>query len=160
MKALKSIALAGALILSACLPAKAVVVIQEDNGGAIVQYIKKYSDIRDSGERVIVDGNCQSACTLFLSVLPKEQYCLTDRALLGFHTASLREKSKDGKVKVSYASEFSAMMYFSYPGEIRKMLKNLGWDMEEDKPHPEIIGIQANMLTSVARKCTLEDWRP
>ncbi|ARQ95370.1 hypothetical protein [Bradyrhizobium phage BDU-MI-1] len=160
MKALKSIALAGALLLSAWLPAKAVVVIQKDNGGVIVEYIKKYSDIRDSGERIIVDGECHSACTLFLGMVPKEQYCFTDRALLGFHTATVRQKQPDGKVKLSYASEFSAMMFYSYPGEIRKMLKNLGWDMEEDKPHPDIIGIQANMLTSVARKCTLEDWRP
>lgn len=160
MKALKSIALVGALILSACLPAAATVVIQEDNGGAIVKYVKKYSDIRDSGEKIIVDGECHSACTLFLGIVPKEQYCITDRALLGFHTASLRRKMPDGKVQVSYASEFSALMFYSYPGEIRKMLKNLGWDAEEDKPHPDIIGIQANMLSAVARKCTVEDWRP
>lgn len=160
MKALKSIALAGALLLYACLPASALVVIQKDIGGVIVDYIKKYSDIRDSGEKIIVDGECHSACTLFLSIVPKENYCLTDRALLGFHTATVRRKMPNGKVQVSYAPEFSALMFYSYPGEIRKMLKNLGWDAEEDKPHPEIIGIQANMLSAVARKCTVEDWRP
>jgi hypothetical protein len=161
MNALKSIALAGVMVLSAWLPASAVVVIQKDNGGIIVDYIKKYSDIRDSGERIIVDGECHSACTLFLGLVPKENYCITDRALLGFHTATLRQTQPSGKVRVTHAAEFSAMMFYSYPGIVREMLKSLGWDGEQsDVPHPEIIGVKAHMLTQVARKCTLEDWRP
>src|SRR6266496_1665620 len=155
MNALKSIALAGAMILSACLPAGAVVVIQKDNGGVIIDYIKKYSDIRDSGERVIVDGECHSACTLFLGLVPKENYCLTDRALLGFHSATVRQKTPSGKMRVSHATEFSALMFYSYPGEVRRMLKLLGWDGEQPEiPHPEMIQVEAHQLTRIARKCT------
>jgi hypothetical protein len=162
MKALQSLALAGVMLAHALLPAKATpLVIQEDNGGVIVNYIKKYSGIRDSGETVIVDGGCFSACTLFLGLVPKEKYCLTDRAILGFHSATERQKLPSGKVKVSHATEFSALMFNIYPAEVRRMLKLLGWDGDQPEiPHPEIIAVEAHQLTKIARKCTDADWRP
>ena len=43
--------------------------------------------IRDSGQRVIIDGPCLSACTLVLGVIPRERICVTRRARLGFHAA-------------------------------------------------------------------------
>ncbi|MEH2517459.1 hypothetical protein V1279_003032 [Bradyrhizobium sp. AZCC 1610] len=161
MNALKSIALAGAMLLSAWLPASAVVVIQKDNGGIIVDYVKKYTDIRDSGERIIVDGECWSACTLFLGLVPKENVCLTDRAVLGFHSATTRQQMPGGKVKVSHAVEFSALMFSLYPSELRRMLKVMGWDGDQPEiPHPDFVTVEAHQLTKVTRKCSIEDWRP
>ena len=38
-----------------------------------------------SGEKVIIDGPCLSACTLVLSTVPSNRICVTKRAVLGFH---------------------------------------------------------------------------
>ena len=43
--------------------------------------------LRGSGERVIIDGPCLSACTMVLGVIPRERICVTPRARLGFHAA-------------------------------------------------------------------------
>ena len=40
-----------------------------------------------SGERVVIDGPCLSACTLVLSMVPDDRICVTRRAVLGFHAA-------------------------------------------------------------------------
>ena len=61
--------------------------IAEDRGGQIGQYLQAFNTLRSSGERVIVDGNCLSACTLVLGLVPRERICATQRARFGFHAA-------------------------------------------------------------------------
>jgi hypothetical protein len=39
-------------------------------GGAVADYLNFFSKVRRSGERVIIDGPCLSACTLVLSNYP------------------------------------------------------------------------------------------
>ena len=43
--------------------------------------------LRSSGERVVIDGPCLSACTMVLGVIPRDRICVTPRARLGFHAA-------------------------------------------------------------------------
>src|SRR5689334_15906309 len=38
--------------------------VTRDHGGDVEQYKTRWRQIRDSGERVIIDGICNSACTL------------------------------------------------------------------------------------------------
>ena len=33
--------------------------------------------LRSSGEHVVIDGNCLSACTLLLGIIPRERICAT-----------------------------------------------------------------------------------
>ena len=44
--------------------------ITRDHGGLVDEYKAKYTAIRDRGERVIIDGICNSACTLVLGIVP------------------------------------------------------------------------------------------
>jgi hypothetical protein len=67
--------------------ASAAVRITGDTGGQIGPYLETLVAIRDSGERVIIDGPCLSACTMILGVIPPERICVTRRARLGFHAA-------------------------------------------------------------------------
>ena len=48
--------------------------------------------LRESGERIVIDGPCLSACTLVLSTIPRERICVTRRAVLGFHGARLFDR--------------------------------------------------------------------
>ena len=67
--------------------AAASVRIHHDFGGRIGSYIHRFERLRESGERVIVDGDCLSACTLVLGLIPDDRLCVTPRARFGFHTA-------------------------------------------------------------------------
>jgi hypothetical protein len=82
-------AAATALVIStASIPsAMAVVRIKADPGGQIGPYLENLAALRSSGERVIIDGPCISACTMVLGVIPRDRICVTTRARLGFHAA-------------------------------------------------------------------------
>src|SRR4051794_35775205 len=97
---LLQLALAGVMMLCALSPASSKDVpvqfvsgntatfISEDPGGVIVDFVKKYSDMRDYDTHVVISGECVSACTLFLGVLRPENVCVMPEAYLGFHSAS------------------------------------------------------------------------
>ena len=68
-------------------PASAAMRISEDRGGQIGHYLQAFAMLRSSGERVVVDGNCLSACTLVLGFIPRNRICATSRARFGFHAA-------------------------------------------------------------------------
>ena len=76
-----------AVLASSVMSASAMVRIGEDRGGQIGHYQKTFAMFRSSGERVLVDGNCLSACTLVLGLVPHAQLCATSRARFGFHSA-------------------------------------------------------------------------
>lgn len=61
--------------------------IVSDSGGRIGTYLTKYEALRKSGQRVVIDGTCASACTLVLGVIPHSRICVTPRAVLAFHAA-------------------------------------------------------------------------
>ncbi len=67
--------------------ASAVVRITGDTGGQIGPYLETLVAIRESGQQVIIDGPCLSACTMVLGVIPRDRICVTRRARLGFHAA-------------------------------------------------------------------------
>ena len=67
--------------------AHADVRILSSSGDMVEDYLRTFAQIRQSGERVIIDGPCLSACTLVLSTIPKKRICVTSRAVLGFHAA-------------------------------------------------------------------------
>src|SRR5712692_10191559 len=84
--------------------------ISNDMGGSLGKYLLMFTRIRDSGERVIIDGNCFSACTL-VTIIPKERICITERAVLGFHAGWVDENS--GKQIIS--AEFTRALFEQYP---------------------------------------------
>lgn len=61
--------------------------ITDDRGGNIGQYWSRYVALRDSGEQVVIDGTCTSACTMVLGIVPYDRICVTPNAMLGFHAA-------------------------------------------------------------------------
>jgi len=67
--------------------AQATIRLANDPGGLIAAYQQRFVHARASGERVVIDGSCLSACTLAIGLLPREQVCATPRAVLGFHAA-------------------------------------------------------------------------
>ena len=109
------------LSLTVVHPALAATRIQNDMGGPLGQYLLMFTRIRDSGERIIIDGNCFSACTL-VTIIPKERICVTQRAVLGFHAGWIDDQT--GKRPTS--AEGTSMLFELYPPSIRSWITNHG----------------------------------
>jgi hypothetical protein len=56
-------------------PASATVRIISDPGGPVIDYVVRFEAARVSGEPIIIDGACLSACTLAIALLPRGQVC-------------------------------------------------------------------------------------
>ena len=85
---------AALLCALAAMPARAEVRIFGSMGGRVGPFIDLFDEVRASGQRVVIDGPCMSACTLVLSVVPNDRICVTRRAVLGFHAARSMEDRK------------------------------------------------------------------
>ncbi len=80
MKAISLATMLYALVLS---PAHAEVRILASPGGQVGPFLDLFERVRASGERVVIDGPCLSACTLVLSMVPGDRICVTRKAILG-----------------------------------------------------------------------------
>ena len=69
--------LAAVLLMAGVGASHAVVRIADDRGGRIGTYVDKYQGLRTSGEQVIIDGLCASACTIVLGAVPHDKICVT-----------------------------------------------------------------------------------
>src|SRR5436305_13828791 len=68
-------------------PARADLHVTRDHGGYVEEYKAKYKRIRDKGERGIIDGICNSACTLVFGIVPLNKTSVTPQSSVGFHLA-------------------------------------------------------------------------
>jgi hypothetical protein len=66
---MKNAMLAAILLLMSLSPAFPTVRIYDDRGGKIGEYLAKFKALRMSGERVVIDGTCASACTMLLGTI-------------------------------------------------------------------------------------------
>ncbi len=120
------ITLLSLLLLSvvAATPARAELHITRDHGGYVEEYKAKYKRVREKGERVIIDGICNSACTLVLGIVPMNKICVTPRASLGFHQAYY-DKAFTFGIKVTSAEGTSDLMAY-YPDAVKDWIRRNG----------------------------------
>src|ERR1700722_7190751 len=79
--------LAATLLLAGAGTSRAEVRIARDQGGQIGRYVDRYEKLRASGQTIIIDGLCASACTIILATIPHDKICVTPNANLAFHAA-------------------------------------------------------------------------
>ena len=116
-------ALLAALVSLPCFsPALADVRIEASPGGEATSFLKYFELLRESGERVVIDGPCFSACTLVLDVVPRSRLCVTRRAILGFHAAKLVDQYGDEFP----APEATRVVAEAYPAPIRNWIARHG----------------------------------
>ena len=112
-------ALLGMVIMT--IPSRALT-ISNDYGGFVAQYMARYANLLRSGERVVIAGECHSACTLVLGIVPAQRVCATPRARFGFHRAT--EPNGRGRWVDSPAG--SAELMAIYPPSVRAWLSRHG----------------------------------
>ena len=91
-------------------------------GGEVGQFIDMFEHLRKSGDRVVIDGPCLSACTLVVSAVPKNRICVTRRAILGFHAARLIDR----RGRFHAEPEATQIMYETYPAAVRDWIRRHG----------------------------------
>ena len=137
--------LAFALLMLAALWSSSAVAeyrITRDHGGLLEDYKAKYAVIRERGERVVIDGICNSGCTLVLGIVPLSRVCVTPRASLGFHMAYYDKATTFGVKVMSYQGTAELMSY--YPTTVKDWLDRHGGiaaDMKKVKNGPELWAI-------------------
>ena len=137
--------LAAVLLLAGVGPSHAFR-ITEDRGGRIGTYVDKYEDLRSSGETVIIDGLCASACTIVLGEVPHDRICVTSHANLGFHAAW--DFGANGRAVTN--PEATRMLYSMYPPPVRR------WIAARGGLTPHMIFLRGKQLMSMYRPCYLD----
>jgi hypothetical protein len=117
-----SILLAALAVSSMMTPARADMRIAEDRGGQIGTYMQAFATLRTSGEKVVIDGNCLSACTLVLGLIPKSRVCATSRARFGFHAAWM--PNEEGQPITSRSG--TDALWNIYPGAVKRWINRHG----------------------------------
>lgn len=77
--------LIAAIMLAIGVTTAPAVTINNDEGGFTAPYHQRYKAIARSGERIVIDGPCYSACTLMFTYVPSDRICATSRAVIGVH---------------------------------------------------------------------------
>ena len=105
------------------LPVRADFRILSSSGGEVSSFLAVFARVRQSGDRVIIDGPCLSACTLVLSTIPKNRICVTRRAVLGFHAPKYVDPRSG---RMSGSPETTRIVTQSYPAGVRAWIKKRG----------------------------------
>jgi hypothetical protein len=140
----RGLLLSAALLASGISSASATMLIADDRGGQIGHYLQAFATLRSSGEKVVVDGNCLSACTLVLGLIPRERICATTRARFGFHAAWMPDEN--GRPVTSPMG--TQALWNIYPGTVRK------WITRQGGLSRRMIYLQGHDLSGIVPSCT------
>src|SRR5437764_5447115 len=122
---------------------QAVVRIADDRGGRIGTYVDRYQDLCSSGETVIIDGLCASACTIILGAVAHDKISVTYQANLGFHAAW--DFGANGRAITN--PEATQMLYSMYPSAVRR------WIAARGGLTPHMIFLRGKQLHALYKHC-------
>ena len=140
---LRGLLFGAALLAWGVSSASATMLISGDRGGQIGHYLKAFASVRSSGERVVIDGNCLSACTLVLGLVPRSRVCATSRARFGFHAAWMPDR--DGRPVTSPMG--TQALWKIYPLYVRR------WISRHGGLSRKMIYLQGSELTGLLPSC-------
>jgi hypothetical protein len=135
--------LAAAVLLAGVGASHAAVRIADDRGGEIGGYISKFQRLHSSGQSVIIDGLCASACTIVLGAVPHDKICVTSHAALGFHAAY--DFGINGRTFTN--REATMMLYSMYPTSVQR------WIAARGGLRPQMIFLRGKQLQAMYHPC-------
>ncbi len=140
---MRAVFLAAALCALIVPAAQAEVRILASPGGQVGPFLELFERVRASGERVVIDGPCLSACTLVLGMVPNNRICVTRRAVLGFHAA----RSIDERGRQFAEPEASELVLEAYPAPVR------GWIIRRGGLTSRLLLLRGRELTAIYPSC-------
>ncbi len=140
---IRGLVLCVALLASGLAPASATMRIAEDRGGQIGHYLQAFALLRSTGEDVVIDGNCLSACTLVLGMIPNNKICATENARFGFHAAWMPDS--EGRPVTSAMG--TRALWNIYPISVRHWINRHGGLSRK------MIFLEGHDLNGIVRSC-------
>ena len=123
--------------------ASATVIISDDIGGKMQDYTARFRQVRDSGQSVVINGTCVSACTMVLGLVPSDQICATHNAVLGFHAAWTFDNSGKRVVSASGTQD----LIKTYPAPVR------AWIAQQGGLTPKMMYLRGRDLAAIVAPC-------
>ena len=145
MKCLTGV-LAAMFLLASAGASHALVRIANDRGGQIGRYVDRYEKLRASGQAIIIDGLCASACTIVLGTIPYNKICVTPKANLAFHAAW--DFGARGRVIPNPGA--TKDLFTMYPSQVRRWINSRGGLT------PRTIFLRGRQLEAMYRPCHLD----
>jgi hypothetical protein len=139
----KRVLLGVLLSILALAPAAADIRILQSPGGEIGTFLNLFSKVNESGQRVVIDGPCLSACTLVLTIVPRQRICVTRHAILGFHAAWSRGKGHRQVVE----TEATQVVLDTYPPAVKS------WIVQHGGLHAKPIFLKGRELNAIYPAC-------
>jgi hypothetical protein len=136
----RDLLLCAAMLACGITSASVTLRIVQDKGGPVGKYLQAFAQARSTGERVIIDGDCLSACTL-----PANQICATPRARFGFHAASM--PNNDGRLSTSALA--TQVLWAVYPAPVRN------WIIQHGGLTSQMIYMEGRSLDGIVATCNL-----
>ena len=140
---IRGLLLCAVMLAAGIMPASATMRIAEERGGQIGHYLQAFAVLRSNGENVVIDGNCLSACTLVLGLMPSSKICATERARFGFHAAWMPDR--DGRPVTSTMG--TRALWNIYPGSVRRWISHHGGLSRH------MIFLEGDDLNGIVRAC-------
>ena len=135
--------LAAMLLLAGVGTSHALIRIADDRGGQIGRYVERYEQLRASGQTIMIDGLCASACTIVLGTIPNDKICVTPNANLAFHAAW--DFGARGRTITNPGA--TRMLYSMYPSQVRHWISNRGG------LSPRMLFLRGRQLEAMYRPC-------
>jgi hypothetical protein len=135
--------LAAALFMTVIGTSQATVRIANDFGGRIETYLDGYEELGSSGQRVMIDGLCASACTIVLATIPRDKICVTSKATLAFHSAW----DFGAHRRAITNPEATRILFAMYPVQVRR------WIAHHGGLTPRTIFLRGRQLQAMYRSC-------
>jgi hypothetical protein len=123
--------------------ASGTVIISDDIGGKMQDYMTRFRQVRDAGEAVIINGTCVSACTMVLGLVPSDRICATPNAVLGFHAAWTFDNSGKRVVSASGTQD----LIKTYPAPVR------AWIAQHGGLTPKMMYLRGRDLAAIVAPC-------
>ena len=125
--------------------------LHDDRGGLMTAYALRFTQARDNGERVVIDGTCIAACTMAVGIVPLDRVCVTPQAVLGFQSAWSPAPGKTGMIpaadRIPNDRATQALMEL-YPPALQQWIKQHGGLT------PKVIFLRGKELTDIVPKCS------
>lgn len=132
-----------AMLTRGITPASAIMRIVDDHGGQVDKYLQAFAKVRSTGERVVIDGDCLSACTMVLGLVPPNQICATPRARFGFHAASILNNA--GRPIPNAAA--TRILWDLYPATVQR------WVNQHGGLSREMVYMEGRSLSGIVATC-------
>jgi hypothetical protein len=127
-----------------------VIRLHDDHGGLMTAYVNRFTQARDNGERVVIDGRCIAACTMVVAIMPHGRVCVTPQAVLGFQSAWNPAPGMTGITsavdRIPNDRATQALMNM-YPPALQH------WINQHGGLTPKLILLRGNELTAIVPRC-------